>query len=200
MTPFLSLLVVGFVTVVIHDCSCDPKPARGFRVPPGLRLSVPQVKVNHFKIENCGSDSDPARLEDVTVSSKNGAVTVGGSAVITEQLESPIHAKLVILAQPDHVLSARPMTIPCNNGIGSCEYEDLCDFGIEEDDACPSMIKQLGLPCKCPIQPGRYTIGEQTFPLGHLGALATGKYGLLANLTHNDKQVCCYKINFALMT
>merc|ERR1712060_767335 len=44
-----------------------------------------------------------------------------------------------------------PMTVPCLNGVGSCEYE-LCPMIEDMADTCPSFPE--GQPCGCPLLAG----------------------------------------------
>jgi hypothetical protein len=42
--------------------------------------------------------------------------------------------------------------VPCIRDFGSCIYEDLCNYGYDEDTTCPASFIQDRVPCRCPIE------------------------------------------------
>ena len=58
----------------------------------------------------------------------------------------------LIIKMDLHKLTPFPMTVPCLNGVGSCEYE-VCPM-LEEmaDTLCPSFPEYQ--PCSCPLLQG----------------------------------------------
>lgn len=94
------------------------------------------------------------------------------------------------------------ITIPCENGTGSCTYNDLCGM-MPIPNPCPASFKTYSIPCKCPINSGSYnlptspafTFGSSSIP----SWLASGDYKL--NIKVNDKtgtEVLCLDIDLTL--
>ena len=54
-----------------------------------------------------------------------------------------------------------PMTVPCLDGVGSCEYE-ICPMILDlADSLCPAFPPSQ--PCGCPLLPGEMELyGVQT--------------------------------------
>lgn len=46
--------------------------------------------------------------------------------------------------------------VPCVDGVGSCYYADVCNFGKPENVQCPPRFEKNGVPCRCPIEQVNY--------------------------------------------
>merc|ERR1712158_294914 len=68
-----------------------------------------------------------------------------------------------------HKITPFPMTVPCLNGVGSCEYE-LCPM-IEDmaDTVCPSFPESQ--PCGCPLLAGEMRLEGIEMPVQDMGPI-----------------------------
>jgi len=99
-------------------------------------------------------------------------------------------------------LTPFPMTIPCLNGIGSCEYEacPLIEEGTPICDALPDTQ-----PCHCPLLAGNFRMNDVKIPVQDmgpvLGPLMEGGYS--AKMTwygasDKDNILACLDMTFTL--
>ena len=102
-----------------------------------------------------------------------------------------------------HKLTPFPMTVPCLNGVGSCEYE-ICPM-IENmaDSLCPSFPENQ--PCSCPLLAGEmelYGVQTPVQDMGPiLGAVMEGEYEATATFyaeSNKDRILGCVEFTFAL--
>ena len=96
-----------------------------------------------------------------------------------------------------------PMTVPCLDGVGSCEY-DICKY-IEDmsDILCPAFPEYQ--PCGCPLLKGEFILEGVEAPVQDmgpiLGAVMEGDYEATATLygaSSKEKILGCMKLSFAL--
>ena len=96
-----------------------------------------------------------------------------------------------------------PMTVPCLDGVGSCEY-DICSY-IENmsDILCPAFPAYQ--PCSCPLLAGEFILEGVETPVQDmgpiLGAVMEGDYEATATLygaSDKDRILGCMKLTFAL--
>lgn len=96
-----------------------------------------------------------------------------------------------------------PMTVPCLDGVGSCEY-DICQY-IENmaDILCPAFPEYQ--PCGCPLLKGEFILEGVQTPVQDmgpiLGAVMEGEYDATATLyaaSDKDRILGCMKLTFAL--
>jgi len=104
-----------------------------------------------------------------------------------------------------HKVTPFPMTVPCLNGVGSCEYE-LCPM-IEDmaDTVCPSFPE--GQPCGCPLLAGEMNLEGIEMPVQDmgpiLGEVMKGSYratAMLYGASAPDKTLGCIEFTFTLNT
>merc|ERR1712158_1444 len=104
-----------------------------------------------------------------------------------------------------HKVTPFPMTVPCLNGVGSCEYE-LCPM-IEDmaDTVCPSFPENQ--PCGCPLLAGEMRLEGIEMPVQDmgpiLGEVMKGSYRATATLygaSNKDKILGCIEFTFKLDT
>merc|ERR1712060_339224 len=104
-----------------------------------------------------------------------------------------------------HKVTPFPMTVPCLNGVGSCEYE-LCPM-IEDmaDTVCPSFPE--GQPCGCPLLAGEMHLEGIEMPVQDmgpiLGEVMKGSYratAMLYGASAPDKTLGCIEFTFTLNT
>ena len=96
-----------------------------------------------------------------------------------------------------------PMTVPCLDGVGSCEY-DICTY-IESmaDILCPSFPAYQ--PCSCPLLAGEFILEGVETPVQDmgpiLGAVMEGDYEATATLygaSDKDRILGCMQLTFSL--
>ncbi|XP_023329952.1 ganglioside GM2 activator [Eurytemora carolleeae] len=95
-----------------------------------------------------------------------------------------------------------PMTVPCLNGIGSCEYE-LCPMIVDmADTLCPHFPPTQ--PCGCPLLAGDMALSGLEIPvpdMGLLGVVMAGGYEATATFygaSNKDKVLGCLNLTFTL--
>merc|ERR1711936_1006092 len=96
-----------------------------------------------------------------------------------------------------------PITVPCLDVVGSCEY-DICSY-IENmsDILCP--VFPAYQPCSCPLLAGEFVLEGVETPVQDmgpiLGAVMEGDYEATATLygaSDKDRILGCMKLTFAL--
>ena len=109
----------------------------------------------------------------------------------------------LIIKMDLHKLTPFPMTVPCLNGVGSCEYE-ICPM-IENmaDTLCPSFPENQ--PCSCPLLAGEMFLEGVETPVQDmgpiLGAVMEGEYQATATFyaaSNKDRILGCVEFTFAL--
>ncbi|CAG2178358.1 unnamed protein product, partial [Oppiella nova] len=93
------------------------------------------------------------------------------------------------------------VTIPCEKGIGSCSYDDVCQ--IVTKFKCPQAFKKYGIPCQCPLTKGIYglpssvvvDIDKSILP----SWLESGSYKARAKLTDStSNQILCIDVSLSV--
>merc|ERR1719419_90542 len=99
-----------------------------------------------------------------------------------------------------------PMTVPCLDGVGSCEY-DVCaildNANGQEGGLCDALPETQ--PCSCPFLKGEIEINDLEMPVQDmgdvLGAVMEGKYEAVAKFysaSTPDVSVGCVEFTFEL--
>ncbi|GFG40498.1 hypothetical protein Cfor_06510 [Coptotermes formosanus] len=93
--------------------------------------------------------------------------------------------------------------VPCIKDFGSCTYEDLCNYGYEEDTTCPASFVENHVPCRCPVPQGLYNIPSdlRISEAGtRLGVFVKGKYHATVHVVRNQSELACYIASFTIKT
>lgn len=61
------------------------------------------------------------------------------------------------------------MDVPCQDGQGSCDYDDFCDKWPIPGPTCPDAYRGNNIPCECP-----FTAREYRLPLANVGHVEGG--------------------------
>merc|ERR1712059_131168 len=105
-------------------------------------------------------------------------MTVDTHTLIREDLPTDL-----IISMKIQKLTPFPMTVPCLNGVGSCEYEICPMIESMADSLCPSFPENQ--PCSCPLLAGEmelYGVKTPVQDMGPiLGAVMEGEYQATAN-------------------
>jgi len=129
-----------------------------------------------------------------------GTTVMNMHTLIREDLPTDLTLNLDL-----HKITPFPMTVPCLNGVGSCEYE-LCPM-IEDmaDIVCPSFPE--GQPCGCPLLAGDMHLDGIEMPVQDmgpiLGEVMKGSYratAMLYGASAPDKTLGCIEFTFTLDT
>merc|ERR1712215_652722 len=160
--------------------------------------SFPSLK----SVQQCEGHQDDALvlLEGTTPDSicMPGTTEVNMHTLIREDLPTDLTLNL-------DKITPFPMTVPCLNGVGSCEYE-LCPM-IEDmaDTVCPSFPENQ--PCGCPLLAGEMHLEGIEMPVQDmgpiLGEVMKGSYRATATLygaSNKDKILGCIEFTFKLDT
>merc|ERR1712071_66247 len=127
-----------------------------------------------------------------------GTTVMNMNTLIREDLPTDLIINLDL-----HKLTPFPMTVPCLNGVGSCEYE-ICPM-IEDmaDTLCPAFPPSQ--PCGCPLLAGEMQLEGVEMPVQDmgpiLGEVMKGEYRATATLYGaSDKEniLGCVEFTFAL--
>ncbi|XP_053574659.1 ganglioside GM2 activator [Bombina bombina] len=160
--------------------------------------------VNSFTWANCDGESLPGKIKSLSVSpdpiSLPGDLTVSTVLTTTVPLVSPL--KVVISAEKK--LFGEWIKVPCVDNIGSCTYDNICDFLdllVPPGQECPEPLHSYGLPCHCPFRSGSYSLPETTFTIPNVSLpswLANGNYRVTVILEAGEKEMGCAKFTFSL--
>lgn len=165
------------------------------------RMSNNKQKVfstSSFKWSDCGEPSNPGHLKSLTLTPDPldlpGNVSVGFKATLNVSLASPI--VLDVQVQKKVVFW---ITVPCIEHFGSCNYQDVCP--LLEKLNCPPVFQKYGIPCKCPIAVGAYSLPPSIFFIDDSflpAVLTNGQYKVTARLSQNDQKIGCLYIEFQI--
>ncbi|CAG9819663.1 unnamed protein product [Phaedon cochleariae] len=152
--------------------------------------------INISSIKQCDGHVYPLTVSRVSLKIIDKKLSITGTLNTMEDLSSPLKARVKV--EKDEL--GFWLDIPCVQNIGSCTYEDLCEFGISMNETCPKLFTDNQVPCRCPIPQGTYTI----LPMFHLPIrsylrndhIITGKYWANITIEHYDHILGCYEIYF----
>lgn len=90
--------------------------------------------------------------------------------------------------------------VPCEKGIGSCNYDDFC---AQMPNPCPTVFKQQGINCTCPVGRGSYNV--PVGPVLYMSSsaipswLESGDYWIEARVKdHSGSEILCIDVNLSL--
>ncbi|KAG5899961.1 hypothetical protein JTB14_034532 [Gonioctena quinquepunctata] len=139
----------------------------------------------------------PISVSDLHVQIQNGIILVSGTLSTSVDLQT---VKAYVKAE--RKAGFIWIKIPCIQNVGSCVYEDLCEFGESENDVCPNNFLENNVPCRCPIPKGTYTLPHfLSLPLEpHFGydSIVKGKYWAKIQLEQYGNTLACYQIYFSI--
>ncbi|KAG8225758.1 hypothetical protein J437_LFUL005717, partial [Ladona fulva] len=99
---------------------------------------------------NCGTDSDPVKINDLTITpeplSVPGLLTLTADVDLKSNITSPIKVSVIVKKKSFFGW----VEIPCLDNIGSCTYEDVCTL-TPFKEPCPPIFSKHNVPCTCPI-------------------------------------------------
>lgn len=165
-----------------------------------LDLVVPKkyVQVKDLYMKTCSNGHEGLELQNIHVfNNREEEIVISGKVNIMTFLSAPITAKVSMERQ---VLGVW-VNVPCIRDFGSCIYEDLCNYGYDEDTTCPASFVQDRVPCRCPIEKGLYKIPSDV-RISAAGTrwmgLISGKYRATVKFTHSKSEMACYTASFTL--
>lgn len=85
-----------------------------------------------------------------------GNVSIGIGMRVMRSLKSPAPASIRIMKR----ISFFWIDLPCINGFGTCDYDNLCSLW-PFFDSCPTAFTRNNIPCSCPFAAGEYDLPEQ---------------------------------------
>ncbi|CAH0769076.1 unnamed protein product [Bemisia tabaci] len=153
-----------------------------------------------FEETDCEMDAK-AKVQNVILwSSREGDLIVEGKISTTMPLKSPIKIKTTMHRN----ILGLWIKIGClRDYFGSCELQDVCEYGSpgSTEVECPPLLQELDLPCRCPIEPGEYTVpGIQIrMPTTYWSWILTGDYKFSAEISDGSQSISCYSANFELV-
>jgi len=156
-----------------------------------------------FSWSNCGSAQSPLLIKSVTVGPDPvripGNATIGFEFLATKNYSSPLPFSIRIQKKVAFLW----IDIPCDDGVGSCDYPDFCQKW-PLPSPCPEEYKKAGVPCQCPIGAGHYILPPA--PILPIGGgtplpkwLENGSYKLKAWVNDpSGAQQFCLLLNLSL--
>ncbi|XP_061177342.1 ganglioside GM2 activator-like [Saccostrea echinata] len=147
----------------------------------------PWVTVNSISIS-----PDPAVLP--------GNLTIG----ITGTVNHPFGTDVKMNVYMDKQLLGVWTKVPCANNVGSCNYDNPCEFlsAFKTSGTCPQQLTDHGLPCTCPFNPDSINLPPSVFQVTNIAPswewLATGHFRVRAEMIHNHAVVGCFELELEI--
>jgi len=167
-----------------------------------LKFDFGNNKPIDFSVKQCdGHEDDPLVLVSGTMEEElcmPGSTTMNTVTRMREDLPTDLMVQLNL-----QKITPFPMTVPCLDGVGSCEY-DICKI-LENagDSLCANFPPSQ--PCSCPFLEGEIEINGlqvQVDDMGDvLGAVMEGSYEATANFygaSNPDRAIGCIAFSFTL--
>ncbi|KAK3776795.1 hypothetical protein RRG08_024572 [Elysia crispata] len=158
---------------------------------------VTRGQVNRFQYINCGHpETDVFNLTSLVISPN--PIQLPGTATISAGFKFRVTARSPIKLQVDfyrYVLGSW-LKIPCVAEIGSCTYDDICEF-LDLIPVCPHQLVEAGIPCKCPFEQGTYTLPESKFVVP-FPILPSGDYKIHSVYTNGESPGACLELYFSI--
>ncbi|XP_067142578.1 ganglioside GM2 activator-like [Centruroides vittatus] len=162
----------------------------------------------HFS--NCGDKRDPVLVDEFQVApnpvSVPGNVEVHLKMDVRKNQTSPLPVSLEMMKKVPLLFGLSTwFRVPClSNGIGSCDYEDLCITQLFHENKCMDPKTKQEKACGCPFRTGVYTLKPAIFqipepPNDVPGYLLEGEFYVKATVKRNDEQIACYSTNVDLL-
>lgn len=167
------------------------------------------VSADHAKFYNitpCDSNANyPIVVSNVEIEENNGKVFVSGSISSDVNLTAPIKASLTVKR---YIKWANVwLWVVCGDAASSCSFDDLCSYGIPQNKTCPDNFVKNGVPCRCPIKKGTYTLPPEqkiylfTIPKEvylmsrhRFSTPVSGIYWVEVQITSQKDLLSCYQI------
>lgn len=151
-----------------------------------------------------GHENDPLYIVSGTMDEQiciPGTTTMNTKTEMREDLPMDLMVKMDL-----EKITPFPMTVPCLDGVGSCEY-DVCaildNANGQEGGLCDALPETQ--PCSCPFLKGEIEINDLEMPVQDmgdvLGAVMEGKYEAVAKFysaATPDVSVGCVEFTFEL--
>jgi ganglioside GM2 activator len=146
-----------------------------------------------FTITNCGTSDDIIQIQKAEVAPM--PVTSGAYINATLVADTALEMKSiqVSLTIERQLTKSTWVKIPCVSDVGSCNYDNICDFASKIPE-CPSWV---GIECKCPIPAHQFNYNLQNVgPVPDIPAIAKGNFRVTvkAQETTIGKQAGCFVI------
>ncbi|KAK3099248.1 hypothetical protein FSP39_001519 [Pinctada imbricata] len=114
-------------------------------------------KLKAFKYENCGGVET---ITDLVLSPDPlqfpGEIDLTIDGTLSKTLEANLSASLNMTKK----IAGIPIHLPCVDGIGSCNYTDLCGM-LAQIPECPPELVAQGIDCKCPLKKVRKMVSSK---------------------------------------
>jgi len=148
-----------------------------------------------FSYECCGNPNvDPLVIKSMSVSP--APIKQGQNVTVSMDVNVAVDFTdfKVVLVMEKATSSGKWIKIPCIDDIGSCTYDNACDFLAKiPESECPTAILPFG--CHCPIKAYDYVVRGATYgPVPSLGPIGSGTYRVQVTATSiaTGKLVFCY--------
>jgi len=154
-----------------------------------------QLVLLGFSYTDCSGASDPVHLRSLSVSPDPiplpGKIVVAASAELAESVAGNLKASVKLETE----IFGHYFEIPCVDGVGSCDYDDLCSSLPKPGEPCPPAFVKAGIPCRCPFPAGKFHLPTSAINLPAVPLpIHSATIRLTAHLTADAKPVTCIQI------
>lgn len=154
-----------------------------------------QLVLLGFSYTDCSGASDPVHLRKLSVSPDPiplpGRIVVAASAELAESVAGNLKASVKLEME----IFGHFFEIPCVDGVGSCDYDDLCSSLPKPGQPCPPAFVKAGIPCRCPFPAGKFNLPTSAINLPAVPLpIHSATIRLTAHLTADAKPLTCIQI------
>jgi ganglioside GM2 activator len=154
------------------------------------------IQIKNLRLSKCNSGDYSVMVYNVSLQlgTKSRNIKVSGSLSTEVNLIGPVKASVSLKRSVWGIW----IPVPCTKKLGSCTYNNLCDYGYPQNKTCPEVFLKNNVPCRCPLLKGNYTI-MPTFDMPTKeSSMLTGTYSGKIVTTQNGVLLSCYNIDFIL--
>lgn len=127
-------------------------------------------------------------------------MTVSATGSVAREVVAPIQTSIKL----EKEFYGKWLPVPCltvlGRKIGSCDYDDVCQE-FKPRSVCPPPLGPAGVPCKCPIPAGDYSLPpalvSTAVPKELPKELGDGNYRVAVTMKDPAGSVACYNVEFS---
>ncbi|XP_063404376.1 ganglioside GM2 activator-like [Mytilus trossulus] len=133
-----------------------------------------------------------------------GNITVDLVGTLSRRLPANTHYKLNVTM--DKKLLGHWHAVPCNKKVGTCLYDDPCEFlqTFSHNNTCPQSFIDNGLTCTCPFDPVKLNVQQAVVTVKSIpsqwGFLATGDFRARVEVLEGSNMIGCFTAELSIAT
>jgi len=167
-------------------------------------LAVAFARPQVFNVQNCGSPSDPTKLEQLSITPDpivlGQNITIAFKGLLSTEINEAagISAEVIV----ETLLFGTWIEVPCFANLGSCNYSNVCtawELLLNATSLCPVLTK-FHIPCACALPAGTYAIPPESTYVPNPGiSWLDGELRVtVAAFTASGSRLFCYQITLTL--